>query len=200
MKLYYSPGACSMAPHIALEEAGLRYQAVPVDLKAKTTASGDYLKINPKGSVPALELDNGEVLTENAVVLQYIAEQNPGAALMPKSGLERFRALEWLNFVATELHKGFGPLWNPKAPGEAKQQAVETLGKKFEYVDKHLQGKDFLMGKIYTLPDIYLNVMVGWAGHHEIDLSQRPNLLRFADHVKTRPAVIRAMKAEGLMN
>ena len=199
MRLYYAPGACSLAPHIALEEIGLRYEAVPVDLKAKTVAGGDYRKINPKGAVPALELDCGEILTENAVVLQYIADQRPEAGLMPKGGIERYRALEWLNFIATELHKGFGPLWNPKSPDESKRLAREMLAAKLDYVGSRLGTQDYLMGTSVTLPDLYLIVMLGWTRLHQIDLSRWPVLTIFAERMRSRPAVMRAMKAEGLL-
>jgi glutathione S-transferase len=199
MKLYYATGACSLAPHIALEEIGLRYEAVPVDLKAKTVRGGDYRKINPKGAVPALELDSGEILTENAVVLQYIADQRPEAGLLPKGGLERYRALEWLNFIATELHKGFGPLWNPKSPDESKHLAREMLAAKFDYVASRLGTQDYLMGTSVTLPDFYLTVMLGWTRMHQIDLSRWPALTAYAERMRSRPAVTRAMQAEGLL-
>lgn len=202
MKLYYAPGACSLAPHIALEEAGLQYDAVPVDLSTKIVAGKSYLKINPKGAVPALELDSGELLTENAVILQYIAELKPGAHLMPNgnSKMERYRTLEWLNFIATEIHKGFTPLWNPTAPEETKRLAKATLDKKFDYINTHLEKSDFLMGKQFTLPDIYLTVMLGWAKHHKIDLTQMPALMGFEERVKMRPAVQKTLKAEGLLH
>src|SRR5688500_16564819 len=152
MKLYYSPGACSLAPHIAASEAGLDLSLEKVDLREKRTESGrDYLSINPKGSVPALELDNGEVLTENAVVLQYLADQAPGAGLLPRQGMERWRLLELLNFIATEVHKGFAPLWNPGTSAEGRQAAVEALSKKFDFLERQLGARPYLTGDAFTL-------------------------------------------------
>jgi glutathione S-transferase len=152
MKLYYSPGACSLAPHIAASEAGLDLTLEKVDLREKRTENGrDYLSINPKGSVPALELDGGEVLTENAVVLQYLSEQAPQAGLLPRDGIERWRALELLNYIATELHKGFAPLWNPSTSAEARQTTVDALSKKFDFLERQLGGRRYLLGDAFTL-------------------------------------------------
>jgi glutathione S-transferase len=201
MKLYYAPGACSLAPHIALHEAGLSFDAVRVDLKAKKLEDGeDYWAINPKGAVPALGLDDGQVLTENAAVLQYIADQAPASGLLPPLGdLRRYRVLEWLNYVATELHKGFAPLWNPASTDEAKQATRDLLSKKFDFVQKQLGNGPYMLGKAFTLPDAYLFVMLTWTRIHQIDLARWPGLTAFFDRVKARPAAQAAMRAEGLV-
>lgn len=200
MKLYYSPGACSLASHITLEEAGLAYEAVKVDLATKRTADGgDYLAINEKGYVPTLVLDSGGVLTENAVVLTYIADQDPGGMLAPMHGtFERYRFAEWLNFIATEIHKGFGPLWNAKNPESVKELARRTLATRFEYVAKRLDSTPFLMGNDYTAADAYLFTMLNWTRLVKIDLAPWPSLTQFMASVGARPATQRAMKAEGL--
>lgn len=200
MKLYYSPGACSLASHITLEEAGLAYEPVKVDLGTKTTADGgDYLVINEKGYVPTLVLDNGGVLTENAVVLTYIADQDPGGTLAPAHGtFARYRFAEWLNFIATEIHKGFGPLWNAKNPDSVKDLARRTLAKRFEYVAKRLDSNAFLMGNDFTAADAYLFTIANWSHILKLDLSPWPSLEQFMMRVGARPATQRAMKAEGL--
>ncbi len=200
MKLYYSPGACSMAPHIVLQEAGMKHAAEAVNLKTHQVGGSDYYKINPKGSVPALELDNGQLLTENAVVIQYICDQTQEAGLLPKAGtLERYRAMEWLNFIATELHKGFGPLWNPNTLPEARQQAVENLGKKFDFLAKHFKTNSFLMGQQFSAPDAYLFTVLNWTNFHKIDMGKWPELKSYMERVGSRPAVQSTLKAEGLM-
>jgi glutathione S-transferase len=199
MKLYYSQGACSLAPHIALHEADLAYTLEPVNLKTKTIREGDYTKVNPKGYVPALKLDNGELLTEVAVILQYIADLKPDARLFPKAGTpERWKALEWLNFVATEIHKGFGPLWNPSMPAEGKEMAKATLGKKFGYISERLSG-NFLLGQQYSIVDCYLFTVLNWSPMVGVDLSPWPELGRYIERVRNRPAVQAAMKSEGLI-
>ncbi|HYD49592.1 MAG TPA: glutathione transferase GstA [Terriglobales bacterium] len=199
MKLYYTPGACSLAPHLLLEHLELPYEAVPVKLDAHTYPGGDYYQINPKGSVPALELDGGEILTENAVILQYLADQKPEARSLPQSGsLERYRALEWLNYIATELHKNFGPLFNSRAPEEYKTIAKENIGKRFEFVAKRLGAQSFLAGDHFSAPDAYLFVMLTWADKMKIDTSRWPELGRYAERIKSLPAAQRALKAEGL--
>ena len=201
MKLYYTPGACSLAPHIALHEAGLSFDPVKVDLRAKKLASDeDYWAINPKGAVPALGIDNGEVLTENAAVLQYIADQAPSSGLLPQLGdFRRYRVIEWLNYVATELHKGFGPLWNPASTPEAKEQTRELLAKKFDYVQDRLESGPYIMGDTFTLPDAYLFVILSWTAMHQIDLSRWAGLTAFSERVQARPAVQATMRAEGLV-
>lgn len=158
MKLYYSPGACSLSPHIVLREAGLSFDVEKVDLKAKLTEKGaDFTKVNPKGQVPTLQLDSGEILTEGPVIVQYIADKNPGAALIGAAGsMERYRVQEWLNHITSELHKGFSPLFNPATPDAYKDIARANLGKKFDALDKHLAGHQYLMGDKFTVADAYL--------------------------------------------
>lgn len=200
MKLYYAPGACSLAPHIVAREAGIDLDLVKVDLAAKRTEAGeDYAAVNPKGSVPALSLDDGELLTENAVILQYLAGQAAAAGLMPERGLERYRLLEWLNFIATELHKGFGPLWNPATPAEFKQATREALGRKFDYLQQALEGREWLTGDRFTVADAYAFVVLNWTALHDIDLSRWPGLADFSRRVAQRPAVRAALEAEGLL-
>jgi glutathione S-transferase len=201
MKLYYAPGACSQAPHIVLREAGLPFDLVKVDLAAKRTEAGeDYAAINPKGAVPALGLDDGSLLTENAVILQYLADLAPAAGLIPAGGLERYRLLEWLNFVATELHKGFGPLWNPATPAEFKQATREQLGKKFDYLQDALRDRPYIAGERFTIVDAYAFVVLNWTAMHDIDLSRWPGLTAFSARVAQRPAVRQALVAEGLLS
>jgi len=200
MKLYYSPGACSLASHIALEEAKLPYAAVKVDLATKRTADGgDYLAINEKGYVPTLVLDDGGVLTESAVVLQYIADQNPGTALAPAHGtFARYQLGEWLNFIASEIHKGFGPLWNAKNPDEVKDASRRNLAKRFAYADKRLASTPYLMGETFTVADCYLFVMLNWTRKLGVDLALFAALRQFVTRVAARPAVQKAMRDEGL--
>ena len=200
MKLYYSPGACSLASHIALEETQLPYTTVKVELGSKRTADGgDYLAINEKGYVPTLVLDNGGVLTENAIVLQYIADQNPGTDLAPAHGtFARYRLGEWLNFIASEIHKGFGPLWNAMSSDEVKEAARRNLAKRFAYVEKRVASTPYLMGDTFTIADAYLFVLMNWTDHLGVDLTPFPNLRDFRARIKTRPAVQKAMRDEGL--
>jgi glutathione S-transferase len=199
MKLYHSPGACSQAPHIALREAGLPFELVKVDLRAKKLEDGsDYREINPKGAVPALALDDGSVLTENAAVLQYIADQAPESGLMPPFGtLERYRLLEWLNYIATELHKGFGPLFNPATTPDGREAAIGLLCAKFSYVEERLGGRDYLTGDTFTIADAYLFVILRWTRIHHIELARWPGLSEFVERVAERPAVEAALHAEG---
>lgn len=199
MKLYLTPGACSQAPHIALREAGLDFEPVKVDLKAKRLETGeDYKAINPKGSVPALALDDGELLTENAVVLQYIADQAPDSGLIPPAGtMARYRLLEWLNYIATELHKGFGPLFNPASPEEVKTATKALIGGKFDYVQERLGAGPYLTGETFTVADAYLFVILGWTRIHHIDLARWPGLADYRKRVTERPAVRAALHAEG---
>jgi glutathione S-transferase len=199
MKLYYTPGACSQAPHIALREAGASFELVKVDLAAKRTESGDdYKAINPKGAVPALALDDGSVLTENATILQYIADQI-GGDLIPTSGVRRYRLLEWVNFISTELHKGFGPLWNPATPDAFKDTTRKLIGTKFDYVQQQLAEGPYLTGESFTIADAYLFVILNWTRIHDIDLSRWPGLTRFVERVAQRPAVQDVLEAEGLI-
>jgi len=201
MKLYYAPGACSISPHIALCEAGIAHQIEKVDLKAKKTESGaDYLAINAKGYIPALQLDNGEILVEGAAIVQYIADQKPESGLAPKAGtMERYRLMEWLTFISTELHKTFSPLFNAAMPEEAKKIFRDRLAQRWVYVDKQLAGKNYLMGANFSVADGYLYNMTRWAKRVELDLSGCPNVTAFVARVEARPKVVEALKAEGLM-
>jgi glutathione S-transferase len=198
MKLFYSPGACSLAPHIALREAGLKFETEKVDLAAKKTERGaDYWSINPKGYVPALQLDSGEVLTEVSAVLQYIADQKPN--LLPAFGsAERYRALEWIGFISTEIHKGFSPLWKPNTPDAYKAIALENLAKRLQYVESQL-GSQYLTGANFTVADAYLFVVVSWANYLKVDLTPYAKLRALLDRIAARPAVQAAMVAEGLI-
>jgi glutathione S-transferase len=200
MKLYYSPGACSLAADIALREAGLKFDLEKVDLAAKKTERGaDYWSINPKGYVPALQLDDGEILTEVSAVLQYIADQKPGANLLPAAGTKaRYRAVEWIGFITTELHKGFGPLWKPNTPDAYKPIVIETLAKRLQYVESQL-GQQYLTGAQFTIADAYAFVTVSWANHLKVDLAPYANLRAFLGRVAARPGVQATMKAEGLI-
>ncbi|HET9354946.1 MAG TPA: glutathione transferase GstA [Sphingomicrobium sp.] len=199
MKLYYSPGACSQAPHIILHETGLSHDAVRVDLKEKRTEDGrDYRTINAKGSVPALELDNGEVLTENAVVLQYLGDRtNLGEWLPPVGDFRRYRVLEWLNYITTELHKSFAPLFKPDAGDEMKAFAKKTIEERLDYAEKQFAGP-YVMGEEATLPDVYLFVILGWADKM-IGLDRWPRLAEFRRSFAERPAVRDVLKFEGLL-
>jgi len=201
MKLYFFPGACSLSPHIALREAGLPFDLEQVDLKAKTTKSGaDYRAINPKGSVPALGLDNGEVLTEAAVIVQYIADRKPEAKLLPAVGtMDRVRVQEWLNYIATEIHKGLGPLFNPNLPAEAKAIMKENLAARFDLLSKHLEKRSFLHGDVFTVADGYLFTVLGWTKWLEIDLGKWAVLAAYRERIANRPAVQAAMRVEGLL-
>lgn len=202
MKLYYSPGACSMAVHIILNEGGFSYDTEQVDLASKTTASGaDYTTVNPNGYVPALELNNGEVLTEAAVILGYLADQVSDKGLAPAVGsMERYRLQEKLNFITTELHKGFGSLFNPGMPEEWRGQVKQGLGKRLEYIAGQLQGKQYLLGEQFSIADAYLFTILGWSKLVKVDLSTWPVLADYSARVAERPAVQAAMKAEGLIS
>ena len=201
MKLYYSPGACSLSPHIALCEAGLPYDLVKVDLKAKKLENGDdYLKVNPKGQVPALALDSGELVTEGPVIVQMIADKAAGKNLAPaRDSAERYKLLEWLNFVGTELHKNFGPMFSPVLADDAKAFFKDRVMGKFKYLDGVLAGRDYLMGKQFTVADGYLFTMLSWADRMNFDLSAMPNLLAYKARVAARPMVQQALTKEGLM-
>jgi glutathione S-transferase len=201
MKLFLTPGACSLSPHIALREAGLQFDFEQVDLKTKQTKSGaDYRKVNPKGAVPALQLDNGQVLTEGPAIVQYVADQKPGSKLAPAAGtLERSRLQEWLNYTCSELHKPFGPLFNPATPEDQKQATKTAIGTKFDFVNHSLEGKQFLVGDSFTVADGYLFVILTWAKHVGMEVNRWAALNSFFDRVAGRPAVQAAMKAEGLI-
>jgi glutathione S-transferase len=200
MKLYYSPGACSLSPHIALHEAGLAHELIKVDLKAKKTEKGeDFAAINPKGQIPALLMDNGEMLTEGPVIVQAIADKVPGKNLAPaRDSAERYRLQEWLNYTTSELHKNFSPLYNPAIPDEVKKFFAERVMGKFKYVDSQLAGHDYLMGKQFTVADGYLFTMLVWADRMKMDLSGLSNLVAYKSRVEARPSVQAALKMEGL--
>ncbi len=200
MKLYYAPGACSLSPHIVLKEAGLAFEPQMADLKAHRLSDGsDYYAVNPKGYVPVLELDDGERLTEGPAIVQYIADQVPDKHLIPAAGsMGRYRAQEWLNFISTELHKGIGGLFNPAMPEEAKAlMKTKALGR-LKWVDSQLEGKDYLMGTAFSVPDAYLFVVTSWTSHVGIDIGELGNLKAFMARMKARPAVQEALSAEGL--
>jgi glutathione S-transferase len=200
MKLYYSPGACSLSPHIALLEAGLPYDLVKVDLRAKKIENGDdYLKVNPKGQVPALVLDNGELLTEGPVIVQLIADKAAGKNLAPsRDSAERYKLQEWLNYITGELHKNFGPMFSPVLADEAKAFFKDRVMGKFKYVDSVLAGRDYLMGKQFTVADGYLFTMLTWADRMKFDLSAMPNLLAYKARIAARPKVQEALAKEAV--
>ena len=201
MKLYFSPGACSLSPHIALLEAGLAFTTERVDLRTKLTASGvDYAAINPKGCVPALELDDGSVLTEGPAIVQYIADQAPGKQLAPAAGtVEHYKTIEWLNFIATELHKHFSPLFNPAIGDDVKTAARTMLTKRFGYVAAQLEGREYLVGERFSIADGYLFTVANWASVVRFDLTTWPALQAFQQRIAARPAVRQAMGDEGLL-
>ena len=200
MKLYYSPGACSMAPHIVAREAGLKLDLVKVDIPNKKTEGGDdYWKVNFKGYVPTLQLDNGEMLTEVGVVCQYLSDQNPESGLAPKAGtMERYRLMEWLNFVAAEVHKQIGALFNPKYTPEMKEVQLGVIGRRLKPLDAALSGKQYLMGDKFTAADAYLFTVLRWTGKLGVDLTQWPNIKAYSERVGKRPKVMETLTAEGL--
>lgn len=200
MKLYYAPGACSLASHIALQETGLPFEFDKVDLAARKTASGeDFLQINPKGYVPALRLDDGSILTEGAAILQYVADRRPESNLAPAAGtLERYRLQEWLNFISTEIHKAFSPLFNRSLPEEARTRGLGQLAKRFGYVETWLADKDYLLGGRFTVADAYLFTVARWSKAVGFDLGPFPKVQDYLARIAARPAVQEAMKAEGL--
>jgi glutathione S-transferase len=200
LRLYYSPGACSLAPHIVAREAGISIELVKVDLAAKRTEGGeDFLAVNPKGSIPALVLSDGTILTEGAVISQFIADQSPNAGLLPAHGtIGRYRTLEWLNFIATELHKGFGPLWRKETPDEMRIAIKNMLGTKVSFLDRHLAGQDFLTADGFGVADAYAFTVLSWAPVVGIDLSSWPNVASYVDGISARPNVRAALAAEGL--
>jgi glutathione S-transferase len=201
MKLYYSPGACSLSPHIALLEAGLPYDLVKVDLRAKKLENGDdYLKVNPKGQVPALALDSGELVTEGPVIVQMIADKASAKNLAPaRDSTERYKLQEWLTYINGELHKNIGPMFNPALTDEAKTVFKDRATGKFKYVDGHLAGKDHLMGKQFTVADGYMYTMLRWADGLKFDLAGLTNLMAYKARVGARPMVQEALTREGLM-
>jgi glutathione S-transferase len=201
MKLYYSPGACSMAPHIVANETGTRLELVKVDIPNKKTADGgDFWQVNYKGYVPALELDDGSVLTEVGVICQYLADQKPESGLIAKAGtMARYRQMEALNFAATEVHKQLGALFNPKMTPEMKEVQRGVVDRRFAALEKALSGKNFIMGDEFTAPDAYLFTVLNWTKPLEIDVGAWPNIKAFMGRVGARPKVQETLKAEGLV-
>lgn len=207
MKLYYSTGACSLAPHIVMAELNMAYELEAVNLKDKTCASGDYRQINMKGAVPALKMDNGEVLTEGAIISQYLCDLNPENTLLAKYGTtERFRTLEWMNYIATEFHKSFSPLFfadrvykSTETQNDVKNFYKASLTDKFAFISEKLGSNDFLTGKNFTIADAYLFTCMNWAKYVGLDYSNYSNITNFMNRVSERPAVMRAMKEEGML-
>lgn len=201
MKLYYSPAACSLSPHIVLREAGLPFELALASTKTHKLADGtDYYTINPKGYVPLLELDNGERLSEGPVIVQYIADQVPDRQLAPAAGtMARYRLQEWLNFISTELHKAYSPLFNPAMPEEAKTLSRERLLSRYQWVDSQLAGKSYLMGEQFSVADAYLFTVTTWGKYVGVDTSGFTHLMAFMARMAARPAVQAALEAEGLL-
>jgi glutathione S-transferase len=199
MKLYYFAAACSLASNIALREAGLKFELVKVNRHTHKTAEGqDYYEINPKGYVPALMLDNGDVLTENVAVLQYIADRNPAAKLAPPFGtMERYHLVEWLAFINSEVHKGFSPLFREDAPEDTKQYVRQNLSKRLEYLSGVIAGRPYLTGEQFTIADAYLFTVLSWGAYLKFDIGAQ--LQRYVENIGKRPHVIEALKAEGLI-
>ena len=202
MKLYFSPGACSLSPHIILQESGLPFTTDKVDLRNKQTASGaDYLSINPKGYVPALETDEGLLLTEGPAIVQYLADKVPEKNLAPANGtMERYQVMSWLTFIGTEIHKNYSFLFNPAASDEAKDNAKQILTKRYAHVEQMLADREYLVGTQFSVADCYLFVVTNWAGLLKFDLSAYPNVAAFQQRIAVRPAVQQALKAEGLLD
>ena len=201
MRLFYSSGACSLSPHIVAREAGIDLKLQKVDLKTKTMVSqGDYLAVNPKGSVPALELDDGEILTEGPVIVQFLADLRPEKGLAPPAGtLERYRLQEWLGYINSELHKSFSPLFRPDTPAETRAERQAYLNRRYTLIEQRLAQHPYLMGAAFTVADAYLFTVTNWAGIVKLDLSPFPKLRAFQERIAARPAVKAAMSAEGLL-
>jgi glutathione S-transferase len=200
MKLYYGRGACSLSPHIVLREAGIPFELEQVDIRNGKFSGGDFTKINPKGYVPALELHNGQILTEGATILQYLADFKPDSNLMPKQGtMERYRCMEWLTFISSEIHKGFSPLFSSQFPAEVKGIAKDALGKRLDFVNRAMAGNKYLMGDQFTVADAYLFTVLNWSDFVGIDLKPWSALVKFMEQMKQREHVQAALKAEGLL-
>jgi glutathione S-transferase len=200
MKLYSSTGTCSLASNIALHEAGIQFELAKVDKRTKKVDGVDFVEINPKGYVPALRLDDGQVLTENVAVLQYIADQNPAAKLAPPAGtIERYRLMEWLSFINSEVHKSFSPLFSPEASDDMKQFARNNITKRLNYLQGELGTRKYLMGDQFTVADAYLFVVLGWGTHVGVDIGQWPTIKTYWERVRARPHVIEALTADGLI-
>jgi len=200
MKLFYSPGACSLSPHIVLQESGIKADLVKVDLKShKLDGGDDYYGVHVKGYVPLLELDDGQRLSEGPAIVQYVADQVPAKKLVAPAGtMERYRQMEWLNFISTEVHKAFGTLFTPAMPDEAKKLARDRVGKRLAWVNEQLEGKQYLMGDSFSVPDAYLFTVTNWSKHVGVDISALNHLDAFMARMGSRPAVQEALKAEGL--
>ncbi len=201
MKLYYTPGACSLSPHIVANELGIALQLEKVDLKTKKTESGvDFVSINPKGYVPALVLDNGELLTEGPAIVQYLADLKPESGLAPANGtFARYRLQEVLTYINSEIHKSYSPLFNPNTSAEVRAERAEYLRKRYTLIEKKLGEQPYLLGSSYSVADAYLFTVTSWSSHVKLDLSAFPNLLAFQKRVGERPAVQAALRAEGLV-
>ena len=200
MKLFFTPGACSLAPHIALEEAGLPHALAKVDLMKHTLEDGtDFRTVNPKGYVPFLQLDDGTYMSEASVILQYIADRKPGTLAPVFGTAERWKLMEWLAFIATEVHKGFGPLWNPATAPDARERAIQALGNRFTLISQTLAKQPYLLGNDFSVADAYLFTVVNWSGMQKLDLAPWPALVAFQQRVAARPAVQKTLKAEGLI-
>ncbi|NDK98072.1 glutathione transferase GstA [Photorhabdus bodei] len=201
MKLYYQPGACSLSPHIILREAGLDFSVIKVDLKTKKTENGDdFFATNPKGQIPTLLLDNNEILTEGSVIVQYIADQKPDKKLIAPAGtMERYRQLEWLSHISSEIHKGFSPLFFPGTPENYRPVAINNLLRKFKYIDEVLAKQPYIAGEHFTVADAYLFTLSNWAPLVQLDLSDRVHLKAYQERIAERPNVRDALKAEGLI-
>ena len=201
MKLYYSPGACSLSPHIVACEAGIPVELEKVDLASHKTEKGqDFMAINPKGYVPALRLDDGSVLTEGPAIVQYLADQKPATGLAPAAGsIDRYRLQEWLTFIGTELHKSFGTLFNKASSDDAKQTAKANIGKRLTYLNEQLASRQFLLDGKFTVADAYAFTIVNWTNFVGIDLKPYANLTAYMARVGGRPGVQEALKSEGLM-
>jgi glutathione S-transferase len=201
MKLYFMPGTCSLSPHIVFHELGLPFEAVQIDRKNKHTPSGqDYRAINPKGSVPAIETDDGQVLTEGAVIVQFLADQKPELKLAPAFGtMDRVRLQEWLNYIASEIHKGYSPLFSARNPDDVKEAARDHLRSRFAFLEAHFEKHDYLLNDAFSVADAYLFTVMRWAAAVKLDLTNYPKLKAFQDRIAARPAVQAAMKAERLI-
>jgi len=201
MKLYYAPGACSLASHIALHETGLPFEIEKVDFATKKTDRGDdFMQINPKGYVPTIKLDDGSILTEGGAILQYIADQQPDSGLAPRAGtMERYRLQEWLTFIGTEIHKMFSPIFNKAATEEVKANARNLISKRLGYVETQMANKPYLMGDKFSVADAYLFTIVRWSNFAGLDLSPFPRLNEYMARVAARPKVQAAIQAEGLL-
>ena len=201
MKLYYSPGACSLSPHIVAIEAGLPIEFEKVDLgKHKTESGKDFMTINPKGYVPTLQLDDGTILTEGPAIVQYLADQKPGSGLAPANGsVERYKLQECLNFIGTELHKNFGPLFNPATPEAVKEMSKANITKRLAYLNDQLANKQYLLGNNFTVADAYAFTIINWTNFINMDLKPYPNIVAYMQRVGSRPKVQETLRAEGLM-